>query len=55
VIGLPFRFASHPGPWYRTASPTLGQHNDDVLGSLLGHSDAELTVLRDRGVIGERL
>src|SRR5699024_253147 len=29
VIGLPFRLASHPGPWFRTASPTLGQHNDE--------------------------
>jgi len=54
VIGLPFRFASHPDPWFRTATPTLGQHNDDVLGGLLGHT-AELADLRERAVIGERL
>jgi crotonobetainyl-CoA:carnitine CoA-transferase CaiB-like acyl-CoA transferase len=55
VIGLPFRFASHRGSWYRTASPTLGQHNDAVLGGLLGHTAEELAELRDCAVIGEHL
>jgi crotonobetainyl-CoA:carnitine CoA-transferase CaiB-like acyl-CoA transferase len=55
VIGLPFRLASHPGPWFRTPPPTLGQHNDEVLGGLLGHPAAELADLRERAVIGDRV
>ena len=34
-----------------TAPPTVGQHNQEVLGGLLGISDAELADLRDAGVI----
>jgi crotonobetainyl-CoA:carnitine CoA-transferase CaiB-like acyl-CoA transferase len=36
----------------RTAAPTLGQYNDDVLGGLLGLSKAELDRLAAEGVIG---
>jgi crotonobetainyl-CoA:carnitine CoA-transferase CaiB-like acyl-CoA transferase len=39
---------------HRAPSPTLGQHNDEVLAAL-GLSDDELTKLRDDQVIGERL
>ena len=31
--------------------PTLGQHTEDVLGGLLGHSATEIAALRARGVI----
>ena len=31
--------------------PTLGQHTDQVLRDLLGHSEEEITALRDRGVV----
>jgi formyl-CoA transferase len=31
--------------------PTLGQHTDEVLRDLLGHDDAEIAVLRTRGII----
>ena len=54
VIGLPFRFASRTSGWITTPAPTLGQHNDEVLGDLLGLSAAELDELRAQGVIGER-
>jgi crotonobetainyl-CoA:carnitine CoA-transferase CaiB-like acyl-CoA transferase len=39
---------------HRTPSPTLGQHNDEVLDAL-GLYDDEVTKLRDDQVIGERL
>jgi crotonobetainyl-CoA:carnitine CoA-transferase CaiB-like acyl-CoA transferase len=36
-------------PWRR--QPTLGEHNDEVIGALLGHED-DLASLRAQGVIG---
>ena len=51
---VPFRFRSRTTPWMRRPSPTLGEHNDDVLGGLLGLPADELATLRDRDVIGER-
>jgi crotonobetainyl-CoA:carnitine CoA-transferase CaiB-like acyl-CoA transferase len=53
VPTLPFRFA-HVAGWLRAPSPTLGQHNDEVLGSL-GLDADERDALRERHVIGERL
>ena len=53
VLGMPFRLASHSGPWYRSPSPTIGQHNDEVLGGLLGMSEDELAGLRATSAIGE--
>lgn len=50
---LPFRFA-HVAGWLRAPSPTLGQHNDEVLGALGLDADAR-DALRSRDVIGERL
>ena len=38
---------------FRRSAPTLGQHNDDVLGGLLGCSADELASLRASGVITE--
>jgi len=51
---VPFRFRSRAARWMRRPSPTLGEHNDDVLGGLLGLPADELATLRDREVIGER-
>jgi crotonobetainyl-CoA:carnitine CoA-transferase CaiB-like acyl-CoA transferase len=49
---MPFRFSDVPR-WMRCPSPTLGQHNDEVLGELVSATD--LADLRKAGVIGERL
>ena len=51
---LPFRFRLHPEPWMRRAAPTLGQHNHEVLGGILGLSDDELAGLEASGIIGTR-
>jgi crotonobetainyl-CoA:carnitine CoA-transferase CaiB-like acyl-CoA transferase len=49
---MPFRF-SHVDRWATRPAPTLGQHNDEVLGEVA--TTAELERLRDDGVIGERV
>ena len=50
VPGTPLRLHGtdpvEPGP-----SPTIGQHNNEIYGSWLGLSPAELAELRSRGVI----
>jgi crotonobetainyl-CoA:carnitine CoA-transferase CaiB-like acyl-CoA transferase len=53
VPTLPFRFG-RVASWLRAPSPTLGQHNDDVLAAIGVDAD-ERDALRDRAVIGERL
>lgn len=49
---VPFRF-SRVGRWLDRASPTLGQHNDEVLGEVC--AEGEVAALRATGVIGERV
>jgi crotonobetainyl-CoA:carnitine CoA-transferase CaiB-like acyl-CoA transferase len=52
VPTLPFRFAT-VDRWLRRPSPTLGQHNEEVLAEVA--SPEELAALRARGLIGEVL
>ena len=52
IPGMPFRFSS-VDRWARRPAPTLGQHNDEVLGEVA--SEEELQRLRADGVVGERL
>jgi crotonobetainyl-CoA:carnitine CoA-transferase CaiB-like acyl-CoA transferase len=52
--GWPFRITPGPAEHHRTAAPTLGQHNDEILSSL-GLSVEELVALREQRVIGERV
>jgi crotonobetainyl-CoA:carnitine CoA-transferase CaiB-like acyl-CoA transferase len=49
---MPFRF-SRVDRWMRRPSPTLGQHNDEVLREVC--SDEELAALREAGIIGDRV
>ncbi|OBF48564.1 acyl-CoA hydratase [Mycobacterium sp. 852002-50816_SCH5313054-b] len=51
--GWPFRIAPGPARHHRSAPPTLGQHNDEILRGL-GLSADELAALRAERVIGER-
>ncbi len=50
--GWPFRISPGPVAHHRSAPPTLGQHNEEVLRSL-GLTDDEIGDLRARHVIGE--
>ncbi len=52
--GWPFRITPGPARHHRFAPPTLGQHNDEILGGL-GLSRYELDALRRDRVIGERV
>ena len=54
IIGFPARFSSGPDRWHRIPSPCLGEHNREVLGSLLGFSSEEIDVLDAAEVIGSR-
>jgi len=49
---LPFRYAS-VDRWLRNAAPTLGQHNREILGGLLGLGSEEIDRLQEDAVIGE--
>jgi crotonobetainyl-CoA:carnitine CoA-transferase CaiB-like acyl-CoA transferase len=49
---VPFRFRS-VDRWMRRPAPTLGQHNDEVLGALVPAE--RLAQLRETGVVGEDL
>jgi crotonobetainyl-CoA:carnitine CoA-transferase CaiB-like acyl-CoA transferase len=50
---VPFRFAS-VDRWLRAPAPLLGEHNEAILGGLLGLSRAELDQLAADGIIGDR-
>lgn len=52
VPTLPFRFSRVPA-WLRRPSPTLGQHNHEVLAEI-GLPPDEIAVLGALGVIGDR-
>ncbi len=51
--GWPLRITPGPARHHRFGAPTLGQHNDDILGGL-GLSGDDLDALRHDHVIGER-
>ena len=51
---MPFRESTKPFP-IRKSPPTLGEHNREILGGLLGLSDAELEQLAREGIIGTEM
>ncbi len=50
TVASPMRFSATPVE-YRVPPPLLGQHTREILGVLLGKTDAELDALADAGVI----
>ncbi|MCH2173788.1 CoA transferase, partial [Myxococcota bacterium] len=52
ICGPPFRYATVKH-WQRSPTPTMGQHNHEVLGEL-GLSNAEIEQLETDGVIGTK-
>ncbi len=51
---MPFRETDKPFP-IRSAPPTLGEHNREILGGVLGLSDAEIDQLTLDGIIGTEM
>lgn len=51
---MPIREGAGPNA-IRTAAPTLGQHNREILSGLLGLSDAEIAQLAAEGIIGTEM
>ena len=51
--GLPWKMSRTPGKIRRPA-PTLGQHNHQVYGELLGLAEGEVRELEEQGVIGTK-
>ncbi len=51
---MPFRETDRPFA-IRTAPPTLGEHNREILGGMLGLSDAEIEQLARDGIIGTEM
>jgi crotonobetainyl-CoA:carnitine CoA-transferase CaiB-like acyl-CoA transferase len=51
---MPFRETEKPFP-IRSAPPTLGEHNREILGGLLALSDAEIDQLARDGIIGTEM
>ena len=51
--GIPWKMSRTPGE-VRWPSPTLGQHNREVFGGLLGLTGGEIDALQSDGVIGTK-
>jgi crotonobetainyl-CoA:carnitine CoA-transferase CaiB-like acyl-CoA transferase len=51
--GLPWKMSGTPGE-VRWPSPTLGQHNREIFGGLLGLTGDEISALESGGVIGTK-
>ncbi|HET9891185.1 MAG TPA: CoA transferase [Mycobacterium sp.] len=52
--GMPFAFHGKPRRWIRRVPPLYGQHTDEVLTGVLGHSADDLAALRQSGAISAR-
>ncbi|MCI0829009.1 MAG: CoA transferase [Chloroflexi bacterium] len=51
--GIPWKMSATPGQ-VRWPSPTLGQHNEEVYGELLGMTGQEIGQLEKTGIIGTK-
>jgi len=52
--GMPFAFHGRSRRWIRRVPPLYGQHTDEVLTEVLGHSADDLAALRQSGAISAR-
>lgn len=50
LVGSPMKLSATP-PDYQSPPPLLGQHTDQILKSVLGYDDEQLSQLRRRGII----
>ncbi|MFF3573392.1 CoA transferase [Nocardia jiangxiensis] len=50
--GWPMRFSVGPDQSHRSGTPTLGQHNREILAGELGLGEGELSALEQAGIIG---
>jgi succinate--hydroxymethylglutarate CoA-transferase len=50
LVNSPVKY-SETKPRIRSPPPTLGQHTDAILKELLGYSDGQIEVLRQKGVV----
>jgi len=50
LVASPMRFSGTPVE-YRNAPPVLGQHTDEILGTVLGRSAAEIAKLKADGIV----
>ena len=53
VFGMPFRITGRDR-WNERPAPVVGEHNDEVLGGLLGLSTDDMAALAVAGIIGDR-
>ena len=51
--GIPWKMSAPPGE-VRWASPTLGQHNRQIYGELLGIPAEDIDDLETQGIIGTK-
>ena len=49
-MGIPVKLRATPGE-IKGRSPKLGEHTEEILKTLIGHSDSELAALKGQGII----
>jgi crotonobetainyl-CoA:carnitine CoA-transferase CaiB-like acyl-CoA transferase len=54
VPAMPFQLDGSNTPWVRTPAPTIGEHNQEVLGKLLNLGAEEIADMERTGLIGTR-
>lgn len=50
LVNTPIKY-SEATPGVRSPPPTLGQHTNEILGDLLEYSEADITRLKEEGVL----